>query len=74
MQCQFELMARFEPLDEQEIGDLEALAREQGDRDKPFLSSVSRRAIGWLKDLVGPETRSAWAKSEPFTVDEAQPR
>ena len=74
VQYQVEVMARLEPLDEQEISDLEAWARGQGDRDKPFLSSVSRRAIGWLKDLVGPETRSAWAKSEPFTVDEAQPR
>lgn len=66
-----EVLARLEPLDEQEISDLEAWARGEGEQDKPFLSSVSRRAIGWLKDLVGPEARSAWARSEAFTVEDA---
>jgi len=67
-----EVLVRLEPLDEQEISDLEAWARGQGDRDKPFLSSVSRRAIGWLKDMVGPEARSAWARSEAFMVGDVE--
>jgi hypothetical protein len=67
-----EVLARLEPLDEQEINDLEAWARGQDEQDKPFLSSVSRRAIGWLKDLVGPEARSAWSTSDTFSVEDVE--
>ena len=66
-----EVLARLEPLDEQEIAGLEAWARGRGGGDKTFLSSVSHRTIGWLKNMVGPGVRSAWAKSETFTVEGA---
>jgi Domain of unknown function (DUF4390) len=66
-----EVLARLEPLDEQEIANLEAWARGHGGGDKSFLSSVSHRTVGWLKNLVGPGVRSAWARSETFTIDEA---
>lgn len=65
-----EVLARLEPLDEQEISNLEAWARGRGAGDNTFLSNVSHRTIGWLKNLVGPGTRSAWARSEPFTIKE----
>ena len=61
-----EVLARLEPLDDEQIDQLEAWARGEHESDKPFLSAVSRRAAGWLKNLVGPEARSAWARSEPF--------
>ncbi len=67
-----EVQARLEPLDEQEIDDLEAWARGRDGRDKPFLSSLSRRAIGWLKDMVGPEARSAWNRSDTFSVRDVE--
>ncbi|MBU8870982.1 MAG: DUF4390 domain-containing protein [Gemmatimonadales bacterium] len=64
-----EVLARLEPLDEQDISNLEAWAR-GGRSDKTFLSSVSRRTIGWLKNLVGPGIRSAWARSESFVLED----
>ena len=64
-----EVLTRLNPLDEQEISNLESWAR--GGGDETFLSSVSHRAIGWLKNLVGPGIRSAWAKSAVFTVEGA---
>lgn len=64
-----EVLARLEPLDDEQIAQLEAWARGERERDKPFLSAVSRRAVGWLKKRVGPEARSAWARSGPFRLD-----
>ncbi len=65
-----EVLARLEPLDEQQIGELESWARGESGKSKPFLSTVTRRAVGWLKNRVGPEARSAWAKSKPFRLSE----
>lgn len=64
-----EVLARLEPLDDEQIDQLEAWARGEREKDKPFLSAVSRRAVGWLKKRVGPEARTAWARSEPFRLD-----
>ena len=66
-----EVLARLEPLDEQEIEGLEAWARgsRDGSREKSFLSGISRGAKGWLKNFVGPEARSAWARSAVFSVE-----
>ncbi len=63
-----EVLSRLEPLDDQDISNLESWARGEGG-DKTFLSSVSKRTVGWLKKMVGPGIRSAWAKSESFKVD-----
>ncbi len=67
-----EVLARLEPLDDQEISNLESWARGE-DGNKTFLSLVSRRTVGWLKKMVGPGSRSAWAKSELFTVENGGP-
>lgn len=64
-----EVLARLEPLDEEQIDQLEAWARGERESDKPFLSALSRRAVGWLKKRVGPEARTAWSRSEPFRLD-----
>ena len=62
-----EVLVRLEPLDDQEISNLESWAH--GGRDETFLSSVSNSTLGWLKNLVGPRIRSAWARSRTFTVE-----
>ena len=66
------MLVRLEPLDEEEIFNLEAWARGNGGGDRTFLSSVSNRTIGWLKNLVGPGVRVAWARSEGFSAKGAE--
>ena len=59
-----ELEARLEPLDPDEIRDLEGWLRGGGDEDP--LSGVSRYAEGALKRLAGLGSRQAKARSEGF--------
>ena len=70
-----EARVRVEALAERDIAGLESWLKGGGAKtSRSLLSGLSRKAGGWFKGLVGPDSRSAWAKSEPFRVERGSRR
>jgi len=63
-----EAMVRIEALDAEQVLNLEAWLRGDVGDGRSMLSGLSRRATGWLKKMVEPDSRRAWAESERFRV------
>ncbi|MFH1845192.1 MAG: DUF4390 domain-containing protein [bacterium] len=63
-----EVFVRIDPLDEDEIVNLEEWLRGESQRDHNgnILATLSRQAESWVKELVGPGKRTAWARTESF--------
>lgn len=63
-----EIRISVEALDDKEILDLESWLRgENSESARSLLGNVKNKATGWLKGIVGPAGRTAWAESAEFT-------
>ena len=61
-----EVLVRIKPLDEDEIRDLESWLNGRPRGRDGILKILSRQTQDLLKGVVGPNERSAWAKTEIF--------
>jgi hypothetical protein len=61
-----EVLVRIQPLDEDEIRDLESWLHGRTGGRKGILKILSRQTQDLLKGVVGPNERSAWARTEIF--------
>jgi Domain of unknown function (DUF4390) len=57
-----------EALDDKEMLDLESWLRgDRSESSRSLLNNLKDKATGWLKNVVGPSGRSAWATSPGFS-------
>ncbi len=65
-----EVVARVEPLNLEEIRDLEGwlCGSLHGSGGEDVVSSLSQHVVGILKQIVGLGSRSVWARSETFSI------
>jgi hypothetical protein len=61
-----EVEVRLEPLDEDEIRDLEGWLHGRRDGGQELLSGLAQHAVGFLKDMAGLGSRAVWARTETF--------
>ena len=69
-----EVLVRIKPLDEDEIRDLESWLNGRPRGRNGILKKLSRQTQDLLKGVVGPNERSAWAKTETFWGRELRER